>query len=55
MHGWRGYLIAGFSVVWIANIYMSIYARIRVTLKAERAEAELKEEKLKQANHEEDS
>ena len=22
--GWRGYLIAGFSLVWIANQYMSI-------------------------------
>ncbi|HWB28313.1 MAG TPA: hypothetical protein VG738_22730 [Chitinophagaceae bacterium] len=41
---WRGYLIAGFALVWIANIYMSIFAFIRIDLKKERAEAE-KEEK----------
>jgi hypothetical protein len=45
---WRGYLISGFSLVWVANCYMSLYARIRVTLKAERAEALLKEEELKE-------
>ena len=38
---WRGYLIAGFSLVWIANIYMSIYATVRVTLKKERIEADI--------------
>jgi hypothetical protein len=43
---WRGYLIAGFSLVWIANIYMSIFALIRVDLKRERLNANLKEEKL---------
>src|SRR3954463_15294601 len=41
---WKGYLVAGFSIVWIANIYMSIYARIRVNLKKERIEADLVEE-----------
>ena len=41
---WRGYIIAGFSIVWVANIYMSIYARIRVNLKKERIEADLIEE-----------
>src|ERR1044071_4984489 len=25
---WRGYLIGGFALVWIANIYMSIFGRI---------------------------
>src|SRR5438045_5782771 len=24
LNDWRGYLIAGFSLVWIANLYMSI-------------------------------
>jgi hypothetical protein len=41
---WRGYLIAGFSLVWIANIYMSIYATVRVTLKKERIEADIFQE-----------
>ena len=30
---WRGYLIAGFSLVWISNIYMSLYNIIRIDLK----------------------
>ena len=47
---WKGYLVGGFSLVWIANIYMSIYARIRVTLKKERIEADMIEEE-KKANH----
>jgi len=33
---WRGYLIAGFSLVWIANIYMSFYNMIRIDLKKEK-------------------
>jgi len=42
---WRGYLISGFSIVWIANIYMSLYAFIRIDLKKVRAEAETEEKK----------
>ena len=37
---WRGYLIAGFSLVWIANIYMSFFGRLRLEIKEERAEIE---------------
>lgn len=44
---WRGYIIAGFSIVWIANLYMSIYNLLRTDLKKEKAEAELKTETLK--------
>lgn len=33
--GWRGYLISLFSLVWIANCYMSIYDRLRLTIKHE--------------------
>jgi hypothetical protein len=36
---WRGYLIAGFSIVWIANIYMSLFVLLRMDIKKERAEA----------------
>ena len=35
---WRGYLIAGFSLVWVANVYMGLYGRIRLDLRKERAE-----------------
>jgi hypothetical protein len=32
---WRGYLISGFSLVWVANVYMSLFGRIRLDLKRE--------------------
>jgi hypothetical protein len=35
---WRGYLVAGFGLVWVANIYMSIYARLRLDIRRERVE-----------------
>jgi hypothetical protein len=38
--GWRGYVIAGFSLVWVANIYMSIFGRLRLEIKRERVEIE---------------
>lgn len=43
---WRGYLIAGFALVWIANIYMSLYAFIRIDIKKERIKTKQEEEKL---------
>lgn len=43
---WRGYLIAGFALVWVANIYMSLYAFIRIDIKKERIKAKNEEEKL---------
>ncbi len=33
--GWRGYLIAWFALVWVANVYMSIYNRLRLEIKHE--------------------
>jgi hypothetical protein len=44
---WVGYLIAGFSIVWIANFYMSIHAFIRIDIKKERIIAKKEEENLK--------
>ena len=41
---WRGYLIAFFSLVWIANQYMSVYNRLRLDIKSEKLEGEIKEE-----------
>lgn len=40
---WRGYLIAWFAVVAVANLYMSLFGRLRVDIKSERLEAEVKE------------
>ena len=44
---WRGYLIAGFALVWVANVYMSLFAFIRIDIKRERLECEAEEEKIK--------
>ena len=36
--GWRGYLIAFFALVWVANVYMSIFGRLRLDIKNQRVE-----------------
>ncbi len=33
---WRGYLISGFSLVWVANIYMSLFSLLRMDIKKEK-------------------
>lgn len=47
---WRGYVVAGFSLVWIANVYMSLFGHLRLEIREERLEIELEEEE-KAANH----
>lgn len=41
---WRGYLIGFFAVAAIANVYMSLFGRLRVDIKAERLDIAVKEE-----------
>ena len=43
---WRGVVIAWLAVVAVANLYMSLYGRLRVDIKSERLEAEVKEQDL---------
>ena len=38
--GWRGALIAWLAVVWVANVYMSLFVRLRLNIKRERVEIE---------------
>ena len=40
---WRGYLVSGFSLVWVANIYMSLFLRLRTDIKKEKVEIEEKQ------------
>jgi hypothetical protein len=47
---WRGYLIAGFSLVWVANVYMSLFARVRLDLKRERVQIRKEESEAKDGN-----
>ena len=47
---WRGYLIGFFALVWIANVYMSIFGRLRLDIKSERVEIEAKQKVLDEAS-----
>lgn len=45
---WRGYLVSGFALVWVANFYMTIFGLLRQGLKKERIEANLKDIELRE-------
>lgn len=47
---WRGGVLAWFTLVWVANVYMSLFGRLRLDIKRERVEikAEEREVELKQ-------
>jgi hypothetical protein len=46
-HGWRGYLVSGFALVWVANIYMSAFNRLRLDIKHENVEIAVVEKQVK--------
>jgi hypothetical protein len=35
---WRGYVISGFALVWVANVYMALFGRLRLDIKREKVE-----------------
>ena len=41
MENWLGYIIAGFALVWIANIYTALFAFLRQGIKKEKTEISL--------------
>jgi hypothetical protein len=41
--GWPGALIAWLTVVWVANVYMSLFVRLRLDIKRERVEISAEE------------
>jgi hypothetical protein len=43
---WRGVLIGGFALVWVANIYMNIFGRLRQVIKSEKVDIKMKEKVL---------
>jgi hypothetical protein len=49
---WRGYLIAFFALVAVANIYMSSFSRLRQEVKSEKLTAQRKEIELEEASNE---
>ncbi len=49
---WRGYLISFFALVWIANLYMTIFGIMRQSLKVEKLEGKLKDNEWQEVKEE---
>ena len=43
---WKGYLVAFFSLVFVANSYLNLYARLRVDITSEKKAIEIKEKEI---------
>ena len=41
--GWRGALLGWFTLVWVANVYMSLFGRLRLDIKRENVEIKVEE------------
>ena len=44
---WRGYVISFFALAGMANVYLSLFGRLRVEIKSERLDVAVKEETVK--------
>lgn len=44
---WRGYAVAFFSLVFVANVYLAIYARLRVDVNLQRKRVEAVDSAIK--------
>jgi hypothetical protein len=44
---WRGAILGWFTLVWIANVYMSLFGRLRLDIKRERVEIKAEEQELR--------
>ena len=49
---WRGYVIAGLSIVWIANLYMSLFGRLRLAITSERQDIAVVEKMTEEEGNE---
>jgi hypothetical protein len=45
---WRGAVLGWFTLVWVANVYMSLFGRLRLDIKRERVEIKLEERESEQ-------
>ena len=41
---WRGSILGWFTIVWVANVYMSLFGRLRLDIKRERVEIKAEEQ-----------
>jgi hypothetical protein len=44
--GWVGAVLAWLALVWVANVYMSLFVRLRLDIKRERVEISAEEEEV---------
>jgi hypothetical protein len=44
---WRGYVISGFALVWVANVYMGLFGRLRLDIKREKVEIEAEQKEVR--------
>lgn len=44
---WRGYMVSFFALIWIANMYMNLFFRLRLGIKKEGVEAKIEEKEFK--------
>ena len=49
---WRGYLVAGFALVWVANVYISLFSLIRFGMKGAKMNANIGEIELEKKKSE---
>ncbi|WP_226064348.1 hypothetical protein [Kaistella polysaccharea] len=51
---WRGYLVSLFTLVFVANIYMTLFGLLRQNLKSEKIKAKLKDNEWHEVKEEKD-
>ncbi len=52
LDSWKGYVLAFFAVVWVANAYMSFFGRLRIDMRSERAEADFRGKQVEKLERE---
>ena len=52
---WRGAVLAWFTLVWVANVYMSLFGRLRLDIKRERVEIKMEERESEREDNGEDA
>jgi hypothetical protein len=52
---WRGYLVAFFSLVFVANAYLNLYNRLRLEIASEKKTIEVKEKSIEASESADDA
>ena len=50
---WRGAVVGWFTLVWVANVYMSLFGRLRLDIKRERVEIKMEEREVQREEKDE--